>query len=115
MNGVNFRGIAFAMDSLAFLLTLGVAVLVIAWYVENEAKNAAGGIGVFAIGRTDAAAGAGRANNDAPRYRLRERLTLDRRGALRTGLPVRAYRFKTQDRPAWRPEASRNVEADEDY
>jgi len=95
------------MDSLAFLITLGVAVAVIAWYVENEARHADGGIGVFAIGRK----GAARADYGAPRYRVHERLTPDRGESPRSGRPVRAYRFKAQDKPAWRACASRPVEA----
>ena len=99
------------MDSLAFLITLGVAVAVIAWYVGNEARNADGGIGVLAIARGDAAQGAAGARDGAPRYRRRERLTPDRPGALRTGRPVSAYRNKAKDKPVWRAAEGRRVEA----
>jgi hypothetical protein len=107
------------MDSLAFLITLGVAVAAIAWYVENEARHADGGIGVFAIGPKDAAHSAARPGDGAPRFRVRQRLTPDRGTTLRTGRPARAYRFKAQDKPAWRADASRSVEttidADKEY
>lgn len=98
------------MDSLAFLVTLSVAVAVIAWYVGNEAQNADGGIGVFAIAPKDAAQGASQAHDGAPRYRVRERLTPERPGALRIGRPVSAYRNKAKDKPAWRADKSHHVD-----
>lgn len=98
------------MDSIAFLVTLSVAVAVIAWYVGNEARNADGGIGVFAIAPRDAAQGASGAHDGAPRYRLRERLTPERPGALRIGRPVSAYRNKANDKPAWRADKSHQVD-----
>ncbi len=105
------------MESIAYIVALSVGVALMAWYVANEARGTDGAAGFLAIG------GDGEYREDDPtesaRYRIRPRLTPDRRPSLRPGTPLRAYRMKAPGRPSYRimgdDEADAGAEADKEY
>jgi hypothetical protein len=103
------------MDSLAFIATLGVGVAVMTWYFACEARGSDGGIGLFAIKNGPEPSNAGQLDDDLGRYRMKSRLTPDRRAGLRAPMPEKAYRAKADEKPAWRAEADGALEADKEY
>lgn len=91
------------MDSLAFLVTLAVAIAVIVWFVFNEAQGGDGALGLFAIRRDDA--DAEKDAEETIRYRRRERLIPERRAGLKTPGAGKAYRAKPPEKPAYQRDA----------
>ena len=100
------------LDSLIFILALCVGIAVIAWYFLNEAKGSDGALGAFAL-KSDAVASDLKENAaEAGRYRVRPRLTPERRAGLHAAAPRQTYRMKSAERPFWRdPEP----DAEDDY
>ena len=100
------------MDTIAFIIALGVGVVLIVWYAYNEATDEDGGVGLLAIsvdGVTEPASDAG-----AGRYRLRERLAPARRAHIRAEAKS-AYRMKAADKPSYRGDPDAIIEADKEY
>jgi len=101
------------MENIAYLVALGVGVALMAWYVANEARGSDGAAGFLAIG--------GRAEYradepiEAARYRIRPRLTPDRRAGLQPVSPQSAYRMKAPERASYRIAGEDNAEADKEY
>jgi len=90
------------LDSLIFILALCVGVAVIAWYFLNEAKGSDGALGALAL-RSDGAASDLKENAaEAGRYRIRTRLTPERRAGLHAAAPRQTYRVKIAERPSSR-------------
>lgn len=101
------------MESIAYIVALCVGVALMAWYVANEARGTDGGSGFLAVG--DACE---RGADDKPfepaRYRIRQRLTPDRRAGLRPATAQKAYRLKASGRPSYRVTVDEAAEADKE-
>ncbi len=102
------------MDTIAFIVGLFVAILVIAWYAFNEERAGAGGIGLFAI-RSDAGGGDETAPPEAVRYRPRERVSPASGAGLRTATPTTTYRVKPAKRAPLAVDEDGTAEADKEY
>ncbi len=103
------------MDTLAFIAALGVSIALMAWYFACEAAGSDGGLGWFAIrGGADQSGGDQAADNQG-RYKMRPRLTPDKRAALHARSSEKAYRVKAPGKAAWKPEAQASIEADKEY
>lgn len=98
------------MDTIAFIIALGVGVAVVAWYAFNEAKGGAGALGILAI-KDDGEGEAGEAPADAVRYRARERARPAGRMSAGPAPPTKAYREKPS-RAARRGPADGSAETD---
>jgi hypothetical protein len=101
------------MDTIAFIIALFVAIVLIWWYALNEERKAGGSIGIFAIrfetGGADVAGAP-----ETVRYRTRERVARQG-GGLRSNVPAETYRMKPARRAASPIEDDAAVEADKEY
>lgn len=93
------------MENLVFIAALAVGGAVMAWYVVNEARGSDGAFGVFAL-KNGAAADLKEDAAQAGRYRVRPRLTPERRAGLHAPAPRKAYRMKEAERPSYRGDGS---------
>ncbi len=92
------------MGSLVFIAALGVGVVVMVWYFVNEAHGAEGTLGLFALKEGEGLADLKEDAAEATRYRVRPRLTPERRTGLHAPASQKAYRLKEAPRPSYRSE-----------
>jgi hypothetical protein len=100
------------MGGLVFIAALGVGVVVMVWYFVNEARGAGGTLGLFALRDGEGPADLKEDAAEAARYRVRPRLTPERRAGLHAPAAQKAYRLKEAPRPSWR--AENDPESDKD-
>lgn len=103
------------MDTIAFIIALGVGGVLIAWYAFNEARGEDGAAGALAI---TAAAEDEDGGDDQieKRYRIRERVAPVRRAGLRRTDAEAAYRKANAAKPAPdRSDPEEIFEADKEY
>ncbi|MCB2112186.1 MAG: hypothetical protein R3C42_02140 [Parvularculaceae bacterium] len=77
------------MDGLVFIAALGVVILIVGWYLANEAAGADGAVGLLALKGEPAAKGG---DPSAPKYRKKSRAAPARRGDRSRENSDRAYR-----------------------
>ena len=100
------------MDSIVFIIALAVAIVVISWYVANEARGADGDFGLLALKGNAAPDGESDAAETSMRYRTRARLAPEKRGGLRAIGAEKSYRAKEAARSR---RGEDNVEGDKEY
>lgn len=100
------------MGNFVFIAALGVGVAAMAWYFVNEARGTDGTFGLFALKEGDGPADLKEAAAEAARYRVRPRLTPERRAGLHAPTTQKAYRPKEALRSSYRSDS--NPEADKD-
>jgi hypothetical protein len=101
------------MDTIAFIIALLVAIVLIWWYALNEERKAGGSIGIFAI-RDEASKAADASAPETVRYRPRERVGRQG-GGLRPDALAETYRMKPARRASSPIEDDAAVEADKEY
>lgn len=101
------------MDTIAFIIALVVAIILIGWYALNEERKTDGSIGIFAI-RGEAGEADEPGAPEAVRYRPRARLARQS-GGLRSEVPAETYRMKPARRASLPSDDDAAVEADKEY
>lgn len=101
------------MGNFVFIAALGVGVAAMVWYFINEARGSDGTFGLFALKEGEGPADLKETAAEAARYRVRPRLTPERRAGLHAPATQKAYRAKEAPRPSWRFE--NDLETDKGY
>lgn len=100
------------MDTLVFIVALGVGLAVVFWYVANEARGGGADFGLFALKGGGAAGEDVEEGGASGRYRPRRRLAPEKRGGLKPAGAAKAYRIKGKARTGWSDD---DAEADKEY
>jgi hypothetical protein len=103
------------MDTIAFIIALGVGVVLIGWYALNETRGEDGAAGALAV--TAATADDGEESETAieKRYRIRERVAPPKRAGLRRADAQAAYRMKSSAGAPDRADPEEIIERDKEY
>ena len=103
------------MDTIAFIIALGVGVVLIGWYALNEMRGEDGAAGALAV--TTATADDGEESETAieKRYRIRERVAPTKRAGLRRADAQAAYRMKSSAAAPDRTDPEEIIERDKEY
>lgn len=104
------------MDTIAFIVALGVGVVLMVWYALNEQRGEEGSAGLLAItGEAHDDDEDSEAGDADRRYRIRERLAPAKRAGLRAGENAASYRAKPAAKKIERGEPEDIIEADKEY